>query len=150
MSAFSGSRDIATRRAFKVPPERLWEALIDPGALARWWGPSGFTNVFQAFDPRAGGEWRFIMRGPDGTEYPMRKVFVEVEAPARFVFDHPDPVHGHRLSIHLRAAGEGTEVSWTMRFDSAEEAERVRAFVEPANEQNLDRLADYLSRAPRP
>jgi hypothetical protein len=31
-----------------------------------------------------------------------------------------------------------------MRFASAEEGERVRPFVEPANEQNLDRLQEYL------
>ncbi len=141
-------RDILTQRAFKVPREQVWKVLLDPEALALWWGPAGFTNVFEVFDPRPGGEWRFTMRGPDGSEYPMRKVFVEVDAPKKFVFDHPDPTHGHRMTIELRESADGkTEVFWHMRFDTVEEADRVRAFVEPANEQNLDRLAEYL-RAP--
>ena len=141
----SDKREILCRRIFEASRERIWKALLDPESLALWWGPSGFTNVFEVFDPRPGGEWRFTMRAPDGSEYPMRKVFVEVKAPERLVFDHPDPTHGHRMSIVLQETGDDkTEVTWNMRFDTAKEAERVRAFVEPANEQNFDRLAAYL------
>ena len=44
----------------------------------QWWGPNGFTNTFHEFDLRPGGAWRFIMHGPDGTDYPNESVFVEV------------------------------------------------------------------------
>jgi hypothetical protein len=33
---------------------------------------------------------------------------------------------------------------WRMRFTERTEAERVRALVEQANEQNLDRLAAHV------
>ena len=36
---------------------------------ARWWGPDGFTNTITTFDLRPGGAWRFVMHGPDGTNY---------------------------------------------------------------------------------
>ena len=141
------SREIKTRRILNASRESIWGAFFDADALSSWWGPQGFTNTFDTFDLRPGGEWRFTMRGPDGGEYPMRKIFVEVVAPEKFVFDHPDAVHGHRMSISLREAGNGTEVLWEMLFDSADEAERVRAFVEPANEQNLDRLSAHVAKA---
>jgi uncharacterized protein YndB with AHSA1/START domain len=140
-------RDIVAKRFFDAPRERIWQAFADPEALAKWWGPAGFTNVFQLFDLRPGGEWRFTMRGPDGAEYPMLKVFLEVDAPGRIVFEHPDPAHGHRLFLDFQESGTGTEVSWLMRFDSPEEAARVRAFVEVANGQNFDRLAAHLDSA---
>ena len=140
-------RVIRTRRVFAAPREAVWEAFRNPDALARWWGPTGFTNTFHAFEFRSGGTWDFTMNGPDGGSYRMQKVFVEIEAPARLVFDHPDPVHGFRMFVELTARGNGTEMSWRMTFDSAAEAARVRDIVEAANEQNFDRLADYLPEA---
>ncbi len=147
MNADDSDRDILSERFVEAPRDRVWKAFSDPEALAIWWGPAGFTNIFHTFDLRPGAEWRFTMRGPDGSEHPMIKVFVEVESPSRIVFDHPDPVHGHRMFIDLLNCGTGTEVSWRMRFDSLAEAERVRPLVEGANQQNFDRLAEYL-RAP--
>jgi uncharacterized protein YndB with AHSA1/START domain len=140
-------RVIASRRVFAAAPEDLWEAFRNPEALAKWWGPSGFTNVFHEFEFRPGGEWDFTMVGPDVTGYRMRKVFVEITQPTRIVFDHPDATHGFRMVIETARKGSETELSWRMTFDSAEEAARVRTIVETANEQNFDRLADYLSEA---
>lgn len=33
------------------------------------WGPEGFTTTTRAFEFRVGGEWDFVMHGPDGTDY---------------------------------------------------------------------------------
>lgn len=41
--------------------------------------------------------------------------------------------------------GDGTRVTWRMRFESAEEGERVRSFVAAANEENFDRLGALLA-----
>ncbi|HEX2613156.1 MAG TPA: SRPBCC domain-containing protein [Fibrobacteria bacterium] len=138
---------IISRRVFTATREAMWEAFRNPKALARWWGPSGFTNVFHAFEFRHGGTWDFTMTGPDGNGYRMQKHFVEIDPPARLVFDHPDATHGFRMFIELAERDEGAEMSWRMAFDSAEEAGRVRNIVVAANEQNFDRLADYLSEA---
>lgn len=142
-------RDIRSRRLFKATREALWDAFRDPEKLARWWGPAGFTNSFHVFEFRPGGAWDFTMQGPDGNHYPMHKVFVELTEPARIVLDHPDPVHGFRMSIDFHEAREGTGLEWLMRFDHAEEAARVRPFVETANEQNFDRLEKLLKEVPR-
>ena len=55
---------------------------------------------------------------------------------------------GASLPDHSRALEEernGTRLCWTMRFDSAEEVERIRESIVPANEQNLDRLGTQLA-----
>ena len=137
-------RTIRTSRTFATTREILWTLFENPEHLEVWWGPSGFTNTFEAFDFRDGGAWRFVMHGPNGAAYPMRKTFVAIRKPEVIILDHEDPVHGFRMFMNFYAAEGGTTLDWNMAFDHAEEAARVRPFVEPANEQNLDRLEQRL------
>ncbi len=142
------------RRELPAAAARVFAAFADPHRLARWWGPAGFTNEFHAFDFRPGGEWRFTMRGSDGAAYAMHHVFAEIVPPARIAIRHVQPGHDFTLTVTLRERGGRTDLEWHMRFDDPAEAGRVRDFVRPANEQNLDRLAAELDRprsaTPRP
>src|SRR5690606_28661984 len=70
--------EIVSSRLLHAPREEVFRAFTDAEVLARWWGPAGFANTFEEFAPRAGGAWRFVMRGPDGAEFRMAKRFVEV------------------------------------------------------------------------
>ncbi len=141
----TSDREFVTTRVFDAPRERVFDAIRDPARLARWWGPKGFTNTFQDFDLRTGGAWRFVMHGPDGTDYKNESVFVDVAAPERVVFDH---VVGHlfRMTMTLDDLGEKTRLTWRMRFKSAAEHDKVKGFVPAANEENFDRLAAELAR----
>ncbi|MGF1643402.1 MAG: SRPBCC family protein [Thiotrichales bacterium] len=132
-------------RLIDAPRERVFKAFSDPAHLARWWGPSGFTNTFETFDLRPGGVWRHVMHGPDGTDYPNESVFVEVAAPERIVFEH---LTGHHFQMTLTFTEQGhrTLVGWRQVFDTAEERQRIAEFVTKANEQNLDRLAMEASK----
>jgi uncharacterized protein YndB with AHSA1/START domain len=141
---------IVARRLLAVPRERVWAAFSDPHVLARWWGPAGFMNTFSEFDFRSGGAWRFTMRGPDGAAYAMDHRFQEIVAPERIVVRHLQPGHDFTLTITLAAEGARTRLTWHLLFDDPAEAEHARAFVEPANEQNLDRLEAALSGKHRP
>ena len=136
--------EIVSSRTLDVPRERVFRAFAEPELLRRWWGPSGFTNTFERFDFRAGGSWHFTMYAPDGTAIPMVKRFLEVSAPERIVLLHEQGEHTFRMSMVFEEAGSGTTLTWRMVFQFPEEAERVRAFVEPANEQNFDRLEEVL------
>jgi RNA polymerase sigma-70 factor (ECF subfamily) len=138
--------DIVSRRAFAATPARVFAAFADPAQLAEWWGPDGFSNRIDHFDLRDGGEWRFTMRGPDGTDYPNHVRFVAIAPERRIVFDHLEPLHCFRMTMELAARGEQTELTWRMRFADAAESARVRPMVVVANEQNFDRLAAHLAR----
>jgi len=144
----NGERAFVHTRTLAAPRERVWRALSEPALLARWWGPAGFTNTFERFDLAPGGTWRFTMHGPDGTDYANESVFAEVAAPARLVFDHLSG-HHFRMTITLDAVNDSsTRVGWLQVFDSAAERARIAAFVVPANEQNLDRLAALVAELP--
>lgn len=140
----AGAEVVATRR-FDRPRAVVFRAFTDPAVLARWWGPKGFTNTFQEFDPRPGGAWRFVMHGPDGTDYQNLNDFVEVVAGERIVFRHVKPMHRFRMTMAFADEAGGTRVTWRMQFESAEAAEKVRELVVSANEENFDRLEALLA-----
>lgn len=127
-------------RLIDAPRERVFKAFSDPAHLARWWGPNGFTSTFHEFDLRPGGNWRFVMHGPDGANYPNESVFAEVVAPERIVFEHMSQ-HHFQLTITFEARGAKTLVGWHQVFDTEAERQRIAKVVVEANEQNLDRLA---------
>ena len=75
-------------RAFAAPRELVWNAWADPKHIKAWWGPNGFTTTTLEAEIQPGGVWRFIMHGPDGTDYPNKIVYTEIVKPERLVYDH--------------------------------------------------------------
>ncbi len=45
-------------RVLRAPPERVYRAFLDAGALAKWLPPYGFTCSVQQFEARVGGSFR--------------------------------------------------------------------------------------------
>ena len=139
------TREIVTTRVVDAPRERVFRAWTDPERLARWWGPKGFTNTFQEFDPRPGGTWRFVMRAPSGVEFQNRSVFVEIVSPERIVFRHESPPEFQVTATFAEEAGK-TRVTFRMLFETAAACEKLKGFAPEANEQNFDRLEAELAR----
>jgi hypothetical protein len=88
----------------------------------------------------------FVLNGPDGSHHPNESVFLELDAPSRLVIHHVSKPR-YVLTVTMAAHGAGTEVTWNQQFEDAAVAVRIRHIVEPANEQNLDRLLSVLSGA---
>lgn len=72
-------------RVFNAPRDLVWQVWTDPAHIAQWWGPRGFTTRVDEMDLRPGGQSRYVMVGPDGTEYPAKGVFKEVMPLERIV-----------------------------------------------------------------
>ncbi|MGH2416270.1 MAG: SRPBCC domain-containing protein [Microcystaceae cyanobacterium] len=77
--------EIVIIRVFNAPRELVFPAWTEPKHIEQWWGPKGFTTRVEQMDLRPGGTWRYVMCGPDGTEYPVNGVFREVVPPERLV-----------------------------------------------------------------
>lgn len=132
-------------RHFPCTPQAIFAAIANPERLARWWGPSGFSNQFEVFEFRNGGRWVFDMIGPDGTRYANESLFFHIEANRQVVIDHTcAPLF--RLTITLEPEGDGTRVHWLQVFEDAAFAQAMKHILEPANAQNLDRLGQELSK----
>lgn len=137
-------------RVIKAPREKVFDAFTNPDYLAQWWGPRGFTTSTFEMDVRPGGRWRYIMHGPDGTDYDNRVEYSEVVRPERLVY-----VHGHDIdddplrfnsSITFEEADGGTLVTLTVSIDDAEYREAMIKYgaVEGGN-QTLARADEFLA-----
>jgi len=133
----------STSRTFPAAPAEVFAAIRDGERLARWWGPHGFSNRFEVFDFQPGGRWVFEMIGPNGEAYPNESVFSAIAPDRHVVIRHACQPH-FTLTITLMPSGSGTLLHWEQVFDDPSVAQAVRHIVEPANEQNLDRLAAEL------
>ena len=133
-----------TQRVLPHRPQSIFDAFARPEILARWWGPAGFTNTFETFEFRPGGHWKYVMYGPNGTHHPNESVFLELDAPSKLVIRHVSKPR-YVLTVTLAAQDAGTALAWSQEFDDSAVAARIRHIVEPANEQNLDRLGSVLA-----
>ena len=145
-----GDREIVITRNIAALRERVWKAFTTAEALARWWGPNGFTITTSSFDFREGGEWVFIMHGPDGRDYPNWVRFTRIEEPSRMDHDHGgdgDRVL-FRTVITLDEVGGKTRVTLHSTFETKEQRDLVvkeYGAVE-GGQQTLARLDAYLNR----
>jgi len=151
----TSDREIVITRVLDAPRELVWDAWSDPKQVVQWWGPRGFTTTIQEMDVRPGGVWRHIMRGPDGTEYPNKSVFLEVVKPERVVYSHGggrkgDPSAQFEATWTFEAQGDKTKLTVHMVFPSASARDLVvKTYnaIEGGN-QTLDRLGEKLAATP--
>jgi uncharacterized protein YndB with AHSA1/START domain len=153
-SAATGTadREIVIARTFDAPRELVFDAWIDPKQIVQWWGPRGFTTTTHAMDVKPGGVWRFIMHGPDGTDYKNKIVFIEVVRPERLVYRHAGDEDSEPVRFHVTVtfAEQGGKTRLTMRslFETTEERDNVvnkYGAIEGGN-QTLERLAGHLAK----
>jgi uncharacterized protein YndB with AHSA1/START domain len=143
-TASTADREIVTTRLIHAPRDLVWKAWTDPELLAQWWGPRGFRNTFHTFDLRAGGEWRFVMHGPDGTDYKNHSVFVEIVPQARLVLDHLSGPHFRMEATFVDRNGD-TELTFRGIFDTVKEYEQVKGFAIDGNRETIDRMAEVAA-----
>lgn len=140
-------REVHTRRIIQAPRERVFAAWTDPDLLVRWWGPKGFTNTFHRFELKPEGMWEFTMHGPNAMDFHNTCVFKRIEPPTYLEFDHLKEMHFYKAMVSFTEVDGGTRVDWVMRFNTAKELAPIRAFIERANEENMDKLESLYTGA---
>jgi uncharacterized protein YndB with AHSA1/START domain len=125
----AADRELVFTRSFDAPRNLVFEMWTHPDHLARWWGPDGFTLTTIDMDVRAGGTWRFIMHGPDGTDYRNRVVYEEVSPPERLVYRHvpekdTEPID-FQVTATFVARGPRTDLTMRMIFPTAAALQHV-------------------------
>jgi uncharacterized protein YndB with AHSA1/START domain len=144
-------REVIFSRLLDAPRELVWKVWSEPQHMHQWWGPAGFTTTTHEFSFVPNGVWRFIMHGPDGTDYPNRVVFREIVPPSRIVYENGWDLPGSPLDfsvvVTLDAEGAKTRFSLHMTFRDAESYKTAveRYGVLEGGTQTLDRLAEYVN-----
>ncbi|HEX7045206.1 MAG TPA: SRPBCC family protein [Burkholderiales bacterium] len=147
-----GERELAISRLLDAPRELVWSVWTDPKHIGEWWGPNGFRTTTEVMDLRPGGQWRFVMHGPDGRDYRNRIVYLEVVRPERLVYEHDgedgdEPVNFHVTVTFAEEAGR-TRLTMRMVFPSPDARTHVVETYGAADglTQTVGRLEEYLRR----
>jgi uncharacterized protein YndB with AHSA1/START domain len=98
-------------RVLSAPQQLVWSAFTTPGHVAAFWGGGSATiNVDSVvIDVRVGGTFELVTVAPDGTAYPKRGEYLEIDEPHRIVFTEPDT--GITTTITLVARAGRTELT---------------------------------------
>jgi uncharacterized protein YndB with AHSA1/START domain len=102
---------LTLKRRLNAPPAKVYAAWTDPKKISQWMGPEGVTAVSCESDPRVGGRYRFIMRGPDGEIHNVSGEFREVVPNEKLVFTWAwisTPERASLVTVLLKPDGEGT------------------------------------------
>jgi uncharacterized protein YndB with AHSA1/START domain len=137
------------KRVFPAARTVIYGAFTDPGELAKWWGPHGFTTPSMEFDPRVGGTYRIEMQPPEGDSFYLTGAFREVDPPARlaytFTWEDPDPDDVETLvELSFRDLGASTEVAFTQGLFKTEAR---RALHRDGWTDSFDKLEQLMSEA---
>jgi len=143
-------REIVLSRVIDAPRELVFEAFTEVRHLSRWWGPEGFSTTTRSLDFRVGGEWDFVMHGPDGTDYPEWITWTEIIAPERIAMLHgesrEDP-NAFESVLTFQPDGEATRIEMRTVFPTQElrqEAVEKYHAIE-GGQQTLGNLAAYVA-----
>lgn len=144
----AGEREIVLSRTYDAPRELVWQAWTREEHKAKWWGPNGFTTTTSEMEVRPGGVWRFIMHGPDGTDYPNLAEYTEVVEPELLVYTHGDGVTRERdfhVTVTFTEEEGRTNVTSRMVFQTAEGRSQAVGFgAVELGKQTFARLAEHL------
>lgn len=146
----TADREIVMSRLINAPRELVFEAFTQVRHLSRWWGPDGFSTTTRSFEFRAGGDWDFVMHGPDGTDYQEWITWREIVPPERIALLHGesrnDP-NAFESVLAFEPVGDATRVGMRTVFPTKElrdEAVEKYHAIE-GSEQTLRNLAAYVA-----
>src|ERR687894_1779580 len=146
----TADREIVISRVIGAPRELVFEAFTRVQHLSWWWGPEGFTTTTRSFEFRVGGEWDFVLHGPDGTDYQEWISWTEIAPPERIALLHGesrgDP-NAFESVLTFAPDGAATWIEMRTVFPTKElrdEAVEKYHAIE-GGEQTLSSLASYVA-----
>jgi uncharacterized protein YndB with AHSA1/START domain len=149
MTTQTDNRIIQVSRKLDAPRELVFDAFTDPDKIGQWWGPNGFTTTTKKMEFKEGGEWIFTMHGPDGTDYPNRIMYTEINRPYLIKYDHsgnrPDEEVHFQQTIKFEEVNGQTKVTLNLLFPTLKAKEEAAEFgAIEGGQQTLARLGEFL------
>ncbi|NRR32824.1 SRPBCC family protein [Oxalobacteraceae bacterium] len=107
---------IQLHRVLRAPPERVYRALLDADAMAKWLPPHGFTCKVHHLDAKLGGTYKMSFTNfTTGNSHSFGGEYLELR-PNEFIrhtdkFDDPNLPGEMQTTLTLKAVFCGTELS---------------------------------------
>jgi uncharacterized protein YndB with AHSA1/START domain len=107
---------VRLHRVLRAPPERVYRAFLDPGAMVKWLPPHGFTGTVHQADARVGGSYRMSFTNfSTGHGHSFGGEYLELVPGERIRhtdrFDDPNRPGEMRTTVSLTKVSCGTELN---------------------------------------
>lgn len=111
-------RTVHLHRVLRAPPQRVYRAFLEPGALAKWLPPYGFTCTVHHLEARVGGTFRMSFHnfsGGGGHSFGGEYLELVPDQRLRYTdrFDDPNLPGTLEVTVSLLAVACGTELNVT-------------------------------------
>lgn len=112
----ASTHTIRLHRVLRAPAERIYRAMLDASALAKWLPPHGFTCQVHELDARVGGRYRMSFTNfSNGKSHSFGGEYLELVPHERLRwtdrFDDPHLPGEIRVTLTLRPVSCGTELN---------------------------------------
>ena len=144
-------------RIIKAPRQKIYQAFLDPAAVAAWLAPDNMRSQVHTFDPREGGQFRISLtyQNPadsnlgktDGNTDTYHGTFVKlvpgevIVESIEFETNQPGFKGEMTMTVKLADVDGGTEVS--LHYENIPSAIRPED-NEEGSRQSLNKLAAYV------
>ncbi|HEY7353890.1 MAG TPA: SRPBCC domain-containing protein [Terriglobales bacterium] len=82
MTSTSIQDDLVSETHIAAEPARVFQALVDPTQVPKWWGQEGIYRCTDfVTDLRVGGDWKSSGVGPDGGSFTVQGKYLEIDRP---------------------------------------------------------------------
>ena len=145
-------RHIVIARTFDAPRTVVFEAWTKAEHVTQWWDPSGAPLSVCEIDLRPNGAFRFVNRGPDGSEHAFAGIYRDISPPARLVFTTRVSPSGAESVGTLVFSEHGGKTTLTMTIACKSMADRdalLKMRVDVGTVRTLDNLAEHLQKIGR-
>jgi len=107
---------IRLHRVLRAPPERVYRAFLDAGAMAKWLPPNGFTCKVHQMDPKVGGTYKMSFTNfTTGKSHSFGGTYSQITPNERICytdkFDDPNLPGEMQTTIELKKVSCGTELN---------------------------------------
>ena len=117
----TANRELVLTRVLNASPDKVYRAWTEPALMKQWFAPKPWTTPHVEVDVRPGGSNLIVMRGPDGSEFPNRGIYLEVVPNRKLVFTDaftaawvPSEKPFMTVTLTFEDAGEG-KTNYTAR-----------------------------------
>lgn len=145
----TNNRILSLQRTFDAPLKLVWEAWTQSEHIAGWWGPKGMTTKVITHEFRVGGQWKYSMAMPDGSEFIAEGMYAEIAEFEKIVTsaDFKPMTEGVTLEVLFEEDGKKTNFTFNVIHPT-------EAYCKQQEEMGFyngwgsafDRLAEYLQK----
>lgn len=145
----ANDRTLTLERTFNGPIQLVWDAWTQPEHIAQWWGPKGMETRVLEHNFEVGGNWKYAMTMPDGSDFIADGVYTEI-AELKRIFSSANfkpMTEGVEIQARFEANGDQTNFRFSVVHPTAEYCQQQEKMGFTNGWGSVfDRLGEFVSK----